>query len=313
MNKSKRLVELMMVINSKRVFTAKELADEFGVSLRTIQRDLLDLQELGVPLYSEVGAGGGYKIIKERILPPIAFTENEAIAMFFANQSLQYYNDLPFETDAKSALKKFHHYLTSDVKKRIEEMEQRFVFYTQQRQQSSPCLQLLLDASINQQVVQITYDSIKGKSTRTIQPVGVFSQNGHWYCPAYCFKREDTRLFRADRIINATIVEEHEGVNLSKFNIHNWSYMGKEPEKVSLKVKLSREGVKICKNDPFLEQSIVVEQDGIGRLYTQITKPDLEYYASFFISLGKHARVEGPEQLMIEMKKILSDLNDIYL
>ncbi len=83
MSKSKRLLELMMTVNRKRKFTVKELAREFGVSSRTILRDLQELSELGVPLYSEVGPHGGYQVLNERMLPPIAFTEEEAVAIFF--------------------------------------------------------------------------------------------------------------------------------------------------------------------------------------------------------------------------------------
>lgn len=82
MSKSKRLLELMLTVNRKRKFTVKELAQEFGVSSRTILRDLQELGELGVPLYSEVGPHGGYQVLNERILPPIAFTEEEAVALF---------------------------------------------------------------------------------------------------------------------------------------------------------------------------------------------------------------------------------------
>lgn len=88
MSKSKRLMELMMTVNRKRRFTVKELAQEFGVSSRTILRDLQELSELGVPLYSEVGPHGGYQVLNERVLPPIAFTEEEAVSIFFASHAL---------------------------------------------------------------------------------------------------------------------------------------------------------------------------------------------------------------------------------
>ncbi len=103
--KSKRLMELMMTVNRKRRFKVQELADEFGVSKRTILRDLQELSELGVPLYSEVGPHGGYQVIRERVLPPIAFTEGEAVAMFFAVHALRHYSSLPFEAESASALR----------------------------------------------------------------------------------------------------------------------------------------------------------------------------------------------------------------
>ena len=99
MSKAERLIEMMITINAKRDFTVGELANEFSVSKRTILRDLQELEQAGFPLYSEVGAAGGYHILKERILPPIVFSESEAKSVFFACQALQFYRDLPFEQE----------------------------------------------------------------------------------------------------------------------------------------------------------------------------------------------------------------------
>ena len=82
MSKAERLIEMMITINAKKNFTVGELAKEFSVSKRTVLRDLQELEKAGFPLYSEVGAAGGYHILKERILPPIAFSESEAKAIF---------------------------------------------------------------------------------------------------------------------------------------------------------------------------------------------------------------------------------------
>ncbi|BFT71501.1 hypothetical protein PAENIP36_29430 [Paenibacillus sp. P36] len=111
MNKTQRLIQLMMAVNERMAFTTKELAQEFGVSERTMHRDLQELSELGMPLYTEFGPHGGYRLLKKRMLPPILFTEQEAVAMFFAFQSLQYYGALPFAAESTSALGKFYHYL----------------------------------------------------------------------------------------------------------------------------------------------------------------------------------------------------------
>ena len=82
MLKSQRLIRLMMVINAKKSFTVRELSDEFGLSPRTITRDLQELSEVGFPIYTVQGRGGGYRLLQERMLPPIAFSVNEAVAMF---------------------------------------------------------------------------------------------------------------------------------------------------------------------------------------------------------------------------------------
>jgi predicted DNA-binding transcriptional regulator YafY len=215
MSKTQRLIELMMTVNAKRKFTARELAEEFGVSYRTILRDLDELSTLGLPLYSEVGANGGYYVLHDRMLPPILFKESEAIAMFFAFQSLQFFGSLPFQAEIRLALKKFYQHLPEDTKKRIDATEDRIVFWNPNRPQPAACLQFILEAAIEQVVVLIHYNSLDGVTKRVIQPIGLYSCYGFWYCPAYCFKRKAFRLFRADRIHHAerTIEEQKRDEN----------------------------------------------------------------------------------------------------
>lgn len=71
MSKSRRLLELMEYVQTKRKFTVQELADEFHVSYRTMWRYLQELSELGVPLYSEPGVQGGYSILKKNGQPTL--------------------------------------------------------------------------------------------------------------------------------------------------------------------------------------------------------------------------------------------------
>lgn len=69
--KSRRLIELMIKLNSKKRYTVQELADEFGVSYRTMWRYLQELSAMGLPLYSESGMHGGYQVLPERNVPSI--------------------------------------------------------------------------------------------------------------------------------------------------------------------------------------------------------------------------------------------------
>lgn len=104
-----------------------------GVSLRTIQRDLRDLEELGVPLYAEYGPKGGYRLLKEKLLPPLTFRENEAVAMFFAYQSLHNYASIPFGEQAVSALSKIYRILPPNAKRTIDRLKDCIQFWVPQR------------------------------------------------------------------------------------------------------------------------------------------------------------------------------------
>lgn len=89
MSKAKLLFDLIMYVNAKRSFTAQEVADEFRVSVRTAHRYLTDLSEMGVPLYTEPGRTGGYRLLRGRMLPPVMFDEDEAFAVFFCVSNVE--------------------------------------------------------------------------------------------------------------------------------------------------------------------------------------------------------------------------------
>lgn len=303
-----------MTVNRMRKFTVKELANQFEVSSRTILRDLQELSELGVPLYSEVGPHGGYQVLNERILPPIAFSEEEAVAMFFASHALRHYLYMPFEAESSSALNKFYFYMPGDVRDRIDQMKNRVDIFTPTRQQKALYLPILLSGAVQQRVITIQYESRGGYSERNIQPVGIYASNGFWYCPAYCFTREDFRLFRCDRIQSAEY-DVSGLIPLDQQHIHlgNWESFTKEkPSYLPFTVELSREGVQRCESELRPVPRINIRQDGTGRIEQSLPESEIVYFAKFFIGLGTEATVKGPPALIRCMKDILSDLMSKY-
>ncbi|MFC4598660.1 helix-turn-helix transcriptional regulator [Cohnella hongkongensis] len=314
MPKSKRLMELMMTVNRMRKFTVKELAAEFGVSPRTILRDLQELGELGVPLYSEVGPHGGYQVLKERILPPIAFSEDEAVAMFFASHALRHYLSLPFEAEASSALQKFYFYMPGDVRDRIDEIKNRVDFHAHDRHQKIEGLSLLLEASVRQRVVTIRYESVRDDSERSIQPVGIYASNGFWYCVAYCFLRKGFRLFRCDRMLSVAFDETGiEPLDHRHIHLGNWEKLcGEKRGEVRMIAELSREGVSRCQGELWPVPHIEVRSDGSGRLDQRVPESELSYFAKFFLGLGSEATVEQPPELVAGIRRLLAELTAKY-
>lgn len=317
MSKSKRLLDLMMTVNRKRKFTVKELAQEFGVSSRTILRDLQELSELGVPLYSEVGRHGGYQVLNERILPPIAFTEEEAVAIFFASHALRHYQYLPFKKESQSALHKFYHYMSGDVRDRIDEMKNRIDFVTPVRQAEFPYLSVLLEAATGQKILCIDYESSGRRSQRQIQPVGIYASNGLWYCPAYCFQRRDIRVFRCDRISSAA----YDTTGLAPLDLRHVHLGNKdehsdkqtnEVEQIHIAVELEREAVQACEGELWAAALLHIRTDGTGRLEGSVPVKDLRFFAGFILGLGTSATVQEPPELIGELKKRLSGVLSKY-
>ncbi|MDQ0116060.1 putative DNA-binding transcriptional regulator YafY [Paenibacillus harenae] len=306
-------MELMMTVNRKRRFKVQELADEFGVSTRTILRDLQELSELGVPLYSEVGPHGGYQVIRERVLPPIAFTEEEAVAMFFAVHALRHYSSLPFETESASALNKFYLHMPGDVRDRIDGMKDRVDFVTPTRRSEAPCLSILLEAAVQQKVLAIQYESKEeGERSRLIQPVCIYANTGLWYCTAYCFLRRGFRVFRCDRVSEASYDESGtEPLDLGAVRLsRREEAVPRNP--IRLRAELSRSGVQRCEAELWLASMLAVREDGSGSIDKDVSRDDIPFYAEFFIGLGDGVVLEEPRELREAIRRRLSELQARY-
>lgn len=319
MGKSRRLIELMMAVNRKRKFTIKELAEEFGVSARTMLRDLQELSGMGVPLYSQVGAGGGYQVLTERSLPPISFTENEAFSIFFACHALRHYSSLPFEASANSALRKFFAHLPEDLKNRIEEMRHRVDFFAHTRPQRAEHLEILLQAAIDRLPVTIDYGIRPDQTTpRTIQPIGIYAHEGYWFCPAYCYLREAYRMFRVDRIwsaASADIATISAPIDISEVDLTNWGFRYRnELESVDVKVKLTAKGVGLFRDKSWIFPWGEVQEldNGAGMLEVSILSSEIPFFAEYFFSFGAEAVVLQPAELKEAVRAKLVRTLEMY-
>lgn len=313
MSKAKRLNEMIMMVNRKKRFTVGELAQEFGVSKRTILRDLQELSEMGVPLYSEVGPHGGYQILKERILPPIAFSEDEAISIFFMIHALKHYTSLPFKIEYESIKKKFYLNLSGDIRDAIDRLEDRVDFMAVYQQEEIPLLRQLLDAAIQQKVIVISYEVNEKISRRSIQPIGIYANEGKWYCPSYCFSTKDYRVFRCDRIKALTADEDTKPIDLSNITLKNrYLILDHDKETLKLYVELSKKGVEKFQTVNWSNIKLTKREDGTGYLSGSITKKDIYFFSDYFITYGKDAIVKKPFELVENIREKLYEILKIY-
>ena len=313
MSKAERLIEMMITINAKKDFTVGELANEFSVSKRTILRDLQELERAGFPLYSEVGAAGGYHILKERILPPIAFSESEARAVFFACQALQFYRDLPFEQETISVLKKFLNCLPLDVQNGIAQIQNKIAFWTPDRHCDSPLLKSIFLITINHHAATIRYSSTYSESTRTIVPIGLYAMNGLWYCPAYCTSANQIRVFRVDHI--KEIIEEKpypKGKYPIPASIQEYLEKTEVKNDCHIKIRLTDIGVKRCESECLLASGLKTFPTGGGIIDMDINHTALEWVAGYILPFGSDATVLEPTELIELIQQKINELQQHY-
>lgn len=299
MSKIKRLERLLLSINSKKQFTLKELAVEFQVSTRTIQRDLLSLIEMGLPIVSEFGPHGGYRIENDRILPPIGFTEMEASTILY---SLESYHDegFPFLMQSRSVMNKLFHYLPEDAKENWEQMQKRLSVQFPLPPQSAVA-PVLLEAAIKQKIVTVLYQIKEQKRYCNIQLIGIFSENGEWYGPAYCYSLMDFHIFKLSDIQHAAInYEPMEVKDFSKMTIHNWPSQISPRNYLTLDAEIDPEGLQYCRTHHFLHQFISKLDNNTDVLKGSVLTTYIDKIAEYLWPLKTNITIHSP----IELKAI---------
>ena len=181
--------------------TTAQLAGVFGVSQRTIKRDMAALFTSGIPLVSFEGRGGGYQVLPHSRLAPVPLTAGEATAVVIALASQP---QMPYAAEGRSALAKMFAAMTPEQRAMTTNAASRVWMRTDPDVARPPNATIIDDALRRQVAVHIVYTDSEGKRTRrTIEPMAYVRTSGSWGVLAWCQLRDSGRWFRLDRISRA--------------------------------------------------------------------------------------------------------------
>jgi len=185
---------------------AAELAARFEVSTRTIERDLLALQEAGVPIWAQPGPRGGYSLNVEETLPPLNFTPAEAAAIATALAATR---AMPFAEAGRSALTKLVGAMAAERRDVGSQLVSQIRVLPGSGGSGQPTVDVLQQALLASVAVELTYyDAQSRESVRVVEPAGLFGTQNGWYLAAWYRLRQAPRAFRLDRIAHAAITDE---------------------------------------------------------------------------------------------------------
>lgn len=195
-----RLTAIITQLQSKRIVTAKYLAEKHKVSTRTIYRDIRTLEKSGIPIIPEEGKG--FSLMEGYRLPPVLFTEDEANALITAEQLVLKNKDQSFSESYSNAITKIKSVLKYAQKERADLLADRIYFGENHKyEKSSNYLMKIQSAITNFRLIQIDYLSLEHKlTTRVIEPFAMYSSKGIWLLIAFCRLRKEFRAFRIDLI-----------------------------------------------------------------------------------------------------------------
>lgn len=204
MNRIDRLTAILMHLQTKRIVRGQDIAERFGICLRTVYRDIRALEDAGVPIGSE--AGMGYFLAPGYHLPPVMFTPQEARALLIGGKLIEKFSDLAVNRNYACALDKIKAVLPEPQKEHLDQLSSYIaVLKTSPRPRDGFPDNFLLDVQSalgRNRVICIEYTSgYKDETTRRdVEPLGLCFYGGHWHLLAYCRLRRDYRDFRVDRI-----------------------------------------------------------------------------------------------------------------
>lgn len=199
MKKAERLLEIIRILHKRKyAVTARELSSEFGISLRSVYRDISSLQLQGIPIDGETGVG--YMLRKGYTLPPLMFTIDEIEAIVAGVKWVLSTGDTTLATSAKEAIQKIKDTIPPALQNTINEAP-LLIGYKRQQKIGKGLTQAIHDSIRKNEKLIITYsDELNKESERIIWPIALGYFDSTVVLAAWCELRKAFRHFRVDRV-----------------------------------------------------------------------------------------------------------------
>ena len=178
MNKSQRINDMLIFLHKKRQFNLKDIMNRYHISKSTALRDIASLETLGIPIYSDLGRNGSYKILSNDLLSPIIFSIDEISALYFSMLTLENYNMCPFDIDLQKLKEKFENSISEQQLSKITKIEKILQPEVRKTINNSQ-LRIILDILLHRQeeFFPIKYE----QQALQVQFIKLFSHKGDWY------------------------------------------------------------------------------------------------------------------------------------
>ena len=229
-NVATRLITLILTLQRQPGKKAADLAEQLGVSVRTVHRYLQMLDEMGLPVYAERGPYGGFSLVRGYKLPPLVFTPEEAVAISLGTSLVHEMWGQLYHEAAQGALAKLENVLPDEQRQEIAWARRSLVATGMNRadiEMLAPRLMKLRQAVHEKRRVSMIYQSgaFPHGEERDLDPYALVHRTGWWYVIGYCHLRLALRTFRIDRIAELTLSDQTFALP-ADFDIH--AYLAQE-------------------------------------------------------------------------------------
>ncbi|NMM51576.1 YafY family transcriptional regulator [Paenibacillus aquistagni] len=296
-----RMFEIIYLLMHKKTLTAKELADQFEVSPRTIYRDIDTLCEAGIPIYTTKGKGGGIRLVDSYILNKSILSEKEQEEILSSLYGLH-----AVSGDIEQVLSKLSGLFNKTSPSWIE------VDLSQWGADDSGKYQLLRTAILQQRVIVFDYYNSYGQfSRRRVEPLQLWFKHKTWYLRAYCTDKEAVRLFKLTRMKR---LEQLQDIFEERPLLRTDGLLPDPPSRQTPSIQLvlridASQAYRVF--DEFEEEQITKEQD--GSWLVTVEYPEDEWVYGYLMSYGPYAEVLAPAYIRDILKERLQLAANRYL
>ena len=301
-----QLFELVYVLIDKKQVTAKEMAERFGVSTRTIYRWVDALSVSGVPVYTQNGRGGGIAISEQYALDTKVLSEEERLAIVSSVKALNSLSGNP--ASAVNANIKAAEKISGLVAKDTDWLEVDFAPWSPEGSSVRQVFGTLRDCILQKK--QVVFDYFSGDGTmerRTVHPWKLFYKGQAWYLQGWCTLRKAERFFKLTRIQNLDMTGR--AANITKINKpahkQNFNY---HPELLTIKAKIYPQKISYLL-DTFICSEVTPHKDGSVTATFSVPKDDWVY--ELLLSFGPHMKIISPkpvrEKVLALAKGVLAE------
>lgn len=286
-----RLFEITYMLLDKKSMTAKELAEHFEVSVRTIYRDIDALSLAGIPVYTTKGKGGGISLMESYVLNKAVLSEKEQENILASLQGLHAVN-----RTEETTLRKLSSIFGKKEESWIEVDFSRWGSNTEEKEKFELMKQAILE---KKELEIIYYNSYGQESKRIVYPLRLIFKAQSWYLYAYCKEKKDYRVFKLRRVKNPQMQNKRFTIEIPPIDLDEMMYQSEtKMDQIILKLDHS---LSYRVFDEFQQEEITVLEDGNFLVTFQASIP---WIYNFILSFEDKVEVISPDSVKEQVKTI---------
>jgi len=304
-----RVLTVLALLQSHGRMTGAQLARRLEVDIRTVRNYVQTLIDLGIPVEAERGRYGAYRLTPGFKLPPLMFSEEEALALTLGLNAARRMGLALTAPAVEGALAKVERVLPGSLRTRVQAVEEAVLLHlAPPRDLPAQALVLTLSTAVQEQrQVLLRHRSAQGEEIeRSFDAYGLVYRAGRWYAAGYCHLRAAVRVFRLDRI-QLAILQDERFRRPAEFNplACVLRTLAEQPGTWRVRVVLQ---TTIEQAEHLLPAGMAMLEETREGVQARISVEDLEWMARFLVNLGIHFVVLEPAALRETLRRLAAEI-----